>query len=306
MQASRPFRVRLDAVIVAVTGEVPRLLTIAEPGGEDRLPSGPLDDRDRTLELALRRIVQQQTGIELGYVEQLYTFGDRGRDPHQRLISVAYLALVRQDRLHAGEGARWRDGYELFPWEDRRQGAPPLLDQTVSPRLEAWAKGDPAREQRARITFGLGGVPWDGNRVLERYELLYEIGLVAERDRDDGADGKTDDAPAARLGRPLALDHRRMVATALGRLRGKLSYRPVVFELLPQTFTLSQLQRVVQALAGRELHTPNFRRLIDRGRLVVGTGEMTRTGGRPAELFRFRREVLGERPRPGVGLPGGR
>lgn len=105
----------------------------------------------------------------------------------------------------------------------------------------------------------------------------------------------------------MVLDHRRMVATGLSRLRGKLAYRPVVFELLPETFTLNQLQRVVETLAGVPLHKPNFRRLVERGGLVEGTGVAdAQTGGRPAELFRFRREVLRERPAPGVGLPGAR
>jgi len=62
----------------------------------------------------------------------------------------------------------------------------------------------------------------------------------------------------------MALDHRRLLATALGRLRGKLKYRPVVFELLPTTFSLLRLQRVVEALAGVRLHKQNFRRLSSR------------------------------------------
>ena len=103
----------------------------------------------------------------------------------------------------------------------------------------------------------------------------------------------------------MALDHRRILASALGRLRGKLRYRPVVFELLPASFTLSRLQRTVEALAGVRLHKQNFRRLVEQGGLVEGTGQLeTHTGGRPAELFRFRRDVLRERPAPGVGLPG--
>jgi hypothetical protein len=103
----------------------------------------------------------------------------------------------------------------------------------------------------------------------------------------------------------MALDHRRFLATALGRLRGKLKYRPVVFELLPATFTLLRLQRVVEALAGARLHKQNFRRLVEQGGLVEGTGLIeTGTLGRPAELFRFRREVLRERRAPGVGVPG--
>src|SRR5205823_14374486 len=81
----------------------------------------------------------------------------------------------------------------------------------------------------------------------------------------------------------MALDHRRILATALGRIRGKLKYRPVVFELLPSTFTLLQLQRLVESLAGVRLHKQNLRRPVDKGRLVEGTGQFdVRTGGRPA------------------------
>ena len=103
----------------------------------------------------------------------------------------------------------------------------------------------------------------------------------------------------------MGLDHRRIAAQALGWLRGKLRYRPVAFELLPPNFTLSRLQRVVEALSGVRLHSQNFRRLVARGGLVETTGGVdASTGGRPAAVYRFRREVLRERPAPGVGLPG--
>jgi hypothetical protein len=317
----------LNAVIVAVTAEVPRILTVARPGSdaapEDALPFGPLEpETDRTLDLGLRRWVREQTGLDLGYVEQLYTFGDRYRDPREtqtgpRGVSVAYLALVREVTVHPE--ARWRDWYEFFPWEDWRSGRPEVIDGSISPALDAWVETAPdrlprlERRQRADIVFGLGGVGWDGERVLERYELLYEAYLVPEAWRDREATGGAAEArrpapserPDLLPGRSMALDHRRILATALGRLRGKLKYRPVVFELLPPTFTLLQLQRVVEALAGVRLHKQNFRRLVENGGLVEGTGRQdSQTGGRPAELFVFRREVLRERPAPGVGLPG--
>jgi len=314
----------LNAVIVAVTDEVPRILTVRRepPGGgpaEDALPFGPLEPAtDRTLDRGLRRCVREQTGLELGYVEQLYTFGDRNRDPREshggpRLVSVAYLALVRE--VSVSGGARWRDWYEFFPWEDWRDGHPALLDRAISPALEPWAAwaAEPRvrqeRRERSEIVFGLGGVGWDGERVLERYEILYEAGLVPEARRDLIARGEKETLPPEKpdppLGRPMSLDHRRILATALGRLRGKLKYRPVVFELLPPTFTLLQLQRVVEALSGVRLHKQNFRRLVENAGLVEGTGRQdAETGGRPAELFVFRREVLRERPAPGVGLPG--
>jgi hypothetical protein len=155
------------------------------------------------------------------------------------------------------------------------------------------------------VTFGLGESPWDGERVLERYELLFELELVVEATGNREGDEPLDPDLARLTGREMAFDHRRILATAVGRIRAKIRYRPVVFELMPERFTLLQLQRAVEALAGVRLHKQNFRRLVEHGGLVEGTGERDhQTGGRPAELFRFRREVLLERPAPGVGLPG--
>jgi len=340
-----PVVLGLNAAILAVTDEVPRVLTVQRAGhalaapeelapraagpGErdlpDALPFGPLDPvRHQTMDKGLRAWVAQQTGLQLGYVEQLYTFGDRFRDPREReggprVVSAGYLALVEEQEVAGAGGARWHDVYGYLPWEDWREGKPPLLAKTALPALAKWARqgGREARLRRERVdlTFGVDA-PWDPYRVLERYELLYEAGLVRESwvDRDEapasepGASsrrGKAGIRKSVQLGRPMALDHRRMLATALGRVRGKLKYRPVVFELLPPAFTLSRLQRVAEALAGVRLHKQNFRRLVEHGGLVEGTGKRElSTGGRPAELFRFRREVLRERPAPGVGLPG--
>jgi hypothetical protein len=310
----------LNAVILAVTNEVPRILTVSRPDGHGgqiaALPFGPLDpEADRTLELGLRRWVLEQTGLSLGYVEQLYTFADRDREPRTRrrksyAMSIAYLALAREGNLAPGLEANWLDVYSLLPWEDRREGTPAEVERDVAPALARWAEASlrqrASRRERADLAFGLGGAAHDADSVLERYELLYEASLVHEAVRDANArrQRKPPKRRRAGLGVPMAFDHRRMVATALGRVRGKIQYRPVVFELLPETFTLLRLQRVVEALAGLRLHKQNFRRLVDRAGLVEGTGEFDdHTGGRPAELFRFRRKVLRERQAPGVGLP---
>jgi hypothetical protein len=99
-------------------------------------------------------------------------------------------------------------------------------------------------------------------------------------------------------------DHRRILATGIARLRAKIKYRPVVFELMPECFTLLALQRAVEALAGLRLHKQNFRRLIEQQELVEETGGMeSDTGGRPAKLFRFRHVVLEERALVGTKLP---
>jgi hypothetical protein len=310
----------LNAVIAAVTDGEPRLLTVersehgmAGPGAhEPALPFGPLDPfGHRTLELGLRAWVREQTGLDLGYVEQLYTFGDRHRDPRERsggprVLSIAYLALVREGRVAGAGHARWRGFYEFLPWEDGRAGRPAQVEKVIAPALGRWIAGAPdvearrARRERADIAFGLHGAAFDAERVLDRYELLYEAGLVDEARRDDRREAS---GGRLRVGEPMALDHRRLLATALGRLRGKLRYRPVVFELLPATFTLLHLQRVVEALAGVRIHKQNFRRLVEQGGLVEGTG-VVEPGpvGRPAELFRFRREVLRERLAPGVAV----
>jgi hypothetical protein len=102
----------------------------------------------------------------------------------------------------------------------------------------------------------------------------------------------------------MVSDHRRILATGLARLRGKIKYRPVVFELAPATFTLSTLQRIVEAISGVLLHKQNFRRMVERTGLVEGLGRFDEeTGGRPAELFRFRREALAAAPASGLSLP---
>ena len=112
------------------------------------------------------------------------------------------------------------------------------------------------------------------------------------------------DAALAATGVPMAADHRRILATAIGRLRGKIKYRPVVFELMPPAFTLLQLQLTVEALSGVRLHKQNFRRLVEQQGLVEETGAMTaETGGRPARLVRFRHDVLAERAITGTKLP---
>jgi hypothetical protein len=304
--------VDLSAVIMAATPDEPRVLTIHfDPQRLDALPSGPLQSQHRTLEMGLRTWVAEQTQLTLGYVEQLYTFGDRDRaeaDAHGEghSLSIAYLALVREARPAGLAHAAWRNWYSFLPWEDWRDGRPKALDW-IEPRLKAWAKAGGKslrsfREERIELTFGFESETWTDERVLERYELLFEAGLIPEalRDAEPSGSGKVRLAP----GQPMALDHRRILATAIGRLRGKIKYRPVIFELMPASFTLLDLQRTVEALSGVRLHKQNFRRLVEMQGLVEETGEVTtETGGRPARLVRFRREVLVERPAPGVRLP---
>ncbi|MGZ5854260.1 MAG: NUDIX hydrolase [Xanthobacteraceae bacterium] len=309
----------LTAAIVAVDGDEPLILVAS--GGKDEpragLPSGPFDPLEHhTFEIGLRAWVKAQTALSVGYVEQLYTFGDRGRgasagDKGPHGVSIGYLALTRMPENPAAlqaAGAGFEPWYKFFPWEDWRDGRPAIIDEIVMPALSEWAArkwpNEPVRplgrKERLELCFGSGH--WDEEKTLDRYELLYEAGLVEEalRDGREAARGRNK-LPA--LGESMRYDHRRIFATAIARLRAKLKYRPVIFELMNSEFTLTALQNTVEAISGRHLHKQNFRRLVETAALVESTGEMsTATGGRPAALFRFRREVIRERPSPGLRL----
>lgn len=325
--------VELVAVIVAIPGQDdPRVLVVGEPSGVPRLPSGPLLADHRSLQYGVRAWVHSQSGLDLGFVEQLYTFADRERTgTHGRVVSVSYLGLT--SHLGLEEDARWRGWYEFFPWEDRRG----LTDSEwldahagLVASLRAWAASNSAlaaaRQERVDSAYGLDGRPWAPENCLQRYELLWEAGLVPEstpaaraesarrteglaRTSIDSSTSSALDATRESIEGPgfglrMLHDHRRILATGIARLRAKIQYRPVVFELMPDEFTLGQLQQTVEAVAGTPVHKQNFRRIVESQQLVEETGRRARdTGGRPAMLHRFRREVLAEREVAGTKLP---
>src|SRR5262245_47381652 len=216
--------------------------------------------------------------------------------------------------LHA-TGAGFEPWYRFFPWEDWREKRPDILDKVILPHLDDWAgrasKPEPSRalgrRERVRLCVAESrgsthGSTWDEGTAPDRYALPSEAGLVEEA-RRDGREVPLTRRPLPMLGVPIRFDHRRILATAIARLRGKLKYRPVIFELMAREFTLTELQRTVEAISGRRLHKQNFRRLVDAAALVEPTGDTsTATGGRPAALFRFRGEVVQERPAPGLRL----
>ena len=303
----------LVAVLLAVTGGQARILTTHDG---QALPSGPLEVDHRSLQTGMRAWIEAQTHHPIGYIEQLYTFADRdrARDDARRVISVSYLGLTREAPVPQ-QAVGWHDWYHHFPWEDQRaEAAATLLAAHIAPALAIWCQAAPQadaalRRQRVDTAFGLHGAPWNEDFVLQRYELLHEAGLVQEALHGAAAPARGVPAPqrkavAARTGAPMLQDYRRIMATGMARLRAKIKYRPVVFELMPDAFTLLQLQQTVEALAGRALHKQNFRRLVEQQALVEETGQQTRgASGRPAQLFRFRDDVLLERAISGSKLP---
>ena len=327
--ALEPVAVGLNAAIFALQGDEPVVAVVPtrheERGDDGALPSGLFSPRQHdSLETALRFCVKHQTGIEFGSARQICTLGGghdlAGGAQSQGLpvVAVCYLALVDPARVNDRGGVSWRSWYAYFPWEDWRRGKPACLTEEIEPRLQAWARLTPAhceasaprdrldRRQRLRIAFGCDGAAWDEEKVLERYELLGEAGLLGE-----AAAGSGNGVPTVwrmpRLWHPMLGDHARVLARAIGEVRRSVKYQPVIFELVADVFTLFELQKTVEAILGPHLHKQNFRRLVETGGLVEPTGEYRfRTGGRPAQLYRFRRDVLLERLAPGVRIKTGR
>ncbi len=309
--AKKSLAVELSAVIVSVTKNEPQVLVTPD----QTLPSGPFGTQHRTLEQGLRAWVENQSHLRLGYVEQLYTFADKDRTfgtdgDDYRVISIGYLALMRP-ATESKDIPITTDWYKYFPWEDRRAGVP-AITALILRGLTTWknAATDTAkrreREERIAINFPKDPKQWNEELVLQRYELLWSANLLEESQRAPHKKGYT---PVTIPSLAMAHDHRRILATGMARLRAKIKYRPVVFELLPERFTLLQLQGTVEALAGLRLHKQNFRRLVQTQGLVEETSSyqstvtMGEARGRPAKLFAFRREVLRERAAVGTKLP---
>lgn len=321
VQKAERIPVGLNAAILAVQGDEPVVAVLAGRDVADgALPCGLFSPRQHgSLEAALRACVLAKTGIKLGAARQLCTLGApvpstrAAHASHEPGVAVCYLALVDPSRISDRDGVTWRSWYAYFPWEDWRRGKPRCLAETIEPRLRSWAQLESGRDaversQRVQIAFGCDGTAWDEEKALDRYELLVEAGLLENScNRSDANAGPAFSKPLPRLSDPVLGDQLGVLASAIGELRHSVKRQPVVFELMPAAFTLFELQKTVEAILGPHLHKQNFRRLVEAGGLVEPTGEFRlRTGGRPAQLYRFRRDVLLERSAPGVRIRAGR
>ena len=209
--------ISLNAAVLSIDHDAPCFLTVPRRDDAKKtiaLPTGPfVPSEHMTLDNGLRARVLEQTGVELGYLEQLYTFGDEPvpnlpghADKH--IIALGYMALTRAKPDDAAEGRHWLGAYDFLPWEDWRNGKPEILAEQIEPQLRDGVAtgpfqtnaGEPRGErlERLRIAFGLDGAAWDEERVLERYELLQDAGLLA-----DPVSGTPANATPARVEVPL-------------------------------------------------------------------------------------------------------
>jgi 8-oxo-dGTP diphosphatase len=201
-------KVTVDIVIFTIQSEELKVLLVKRGippfKGQLALPGGFVHD-DESLDEAAMRELREETGVSDVFLEQLYSFGEPGRDPRERIITVAYYALISADRSQLAAGT---DTTEATWWP-------------------------------------------------------------------------VSNLPA------LAFDHRKILDYALERLRNKLEYTTVGFQLLPAKFSLTELQGVYEAILGKKLDKRNFRRKIELLKILKPISEYRRGGQRPARLYRF-------------------
>jgi hypothetical protein len=294
------FAVELTSCLLSVDGDEPVVLLDETSPMKARFPSVAFDpEAHDCLNVGVRAWLTESTGLDVDRLEQVHTarrhgpadvIGEAGS-----ALSIGFLGLVPpQQRSAVGRGV-WRNCLEYMPWEDRRRRGGLTGHERVGQALlqkvqSSTLLGDHALERqsrRIRTAFGLDGAAWDEAQTLERFELIYA------NDPHDGASGIEGLFPA-----PVAMvrDHLQILAAAMGRLQSRLRVRPIAVDLVPPVFTLLDLQRSAEAILGPSLHKQNFRRYVEGAGVIEATGTMRQqTGGRPAQLFRFRREGAPER-----------
>lgn len=211
---------------------------------------------DEDMEEAAQRVLRSKTDLSKAYLEQLYTWGAVDRDPRHRIFSISYLTLLREANLK--EQSRNKN-YEWFAlnmktlreeWEESEKGY--RLTRIEEIRLES---------EKESFTVQ---IKW--NRTLQN-GIIEQVCEILENES-------------------LAFDHAKIIAYALRRLREKIEYSPLAFSLMPERFTLTQLQQVYERILGRELLKANFRRKI--APMVIETDDYKKDSGhRPSKLYRF-------------------
>ena len=226
--------------------------------GKWALPGGFVQ-MNESLDDAAARELAEETGVHDVYLEQLYTWGDVGRDPRTRVISVAYMALVDSSEIM------------LEPGDDAAEAR--WFTVSTQTTAEGTRLQNGGTERNRFYTLSL-----EDESVSMQTELQKTV-IETKKNRKE----------TERIITPgeLSFDHARIISYALDRLRKKVEYTDIVFHLMPEYFTLTQLQQVFETILGTELLKANFRRKIDDK--VVETPYFAETAGyRPSKLYKYK------------------
>lgn len=220
------------------------------------LPGGFIDIKE-SLDEGAKRKLKEKTGIDNVYTEQLYTFGDVDRDKRTRIISVGNIALVEKSRIRFEE-VDLQKRSEWF-WIDKTLISSERYEQYVENKHLLTLK---SIDERVIINYEV--TERIGRDIFRREETTYRL-----------LDNSTEE---------LAFDHYKILDYGIDRLRNKVEYTPIAFNLLPRVFTVKELQNVYEAIMGREIL--NFRRKM--GEMIIETDEKIEGKPfRPAKVFKF-------------------
>ncbi|QDH21094.1 NUDIX hydrolase [Saccharibacillus brassicae] len=269
-------------VLLIRRGGHPYLGSWALPGGFVR--------PNETADQAAARELREETGVDRVYLEQLHTFSDVGRDPRTWVMSCAYMALVDSRGLDVRAGddadrAAWFElTYRLQGDSRERLGGGVVHTRRYELRLTSFGAGSGEAEARR----GNGA---DGTESTDEADAI-ELTAIVER-RLTRTNGASTDEYRIADNDGLAFDHAKMIAMAIERLRMRVERDELALHLMPERFTLTQLQQVYEAILDRELLKAAFRRKAEP--LVEKTDEYTEHAGhRPSRLYRRSREEWGD------------
>lgn len=289
------------------------------------LPGGFVDwgTDDDARATALRIAAAKAEVREVPDLAEVGVYDRQGRDPRQfaghtgpdgtwvatgvRIVSRAFLALLRPDPHRWMPEVRWASVYRFLPWEDQRDPARRATTRRLLDLLTDWAQQG-GREAKSRLLRAHGlfeRETWNPEEVRARWDLLMEARLVEEAWRDRWGRPRAE-RPRMLFGETLAFDHREMLADALAALRGRLRREPRVADALtPEEFRISELQTVFESVGGQALVRSNFRRLVADRRIAEPTGEVEPPSGpgKPAGIYRVPETLRETRTREELTLP---
>ncbi|MFY2087849.1 NrtR DNA-binding winged helix domain-containing protein [Achromobacter xylosoxidans] len=286
-------------VVSTVAHEQPLVLTM---GSSESLPWEKVSAQFPSLSAQVRAWLEHRLNMSSS-VEQLYTHAERYLlgEPEAPVLSVSYLSNIH---LSKTPGRDWKSWYDYLPWEDRRESATrtPFDISSLVSSLDRWCATprSPLHQARLRnriaILFGLPPHTWREDRALSRLQLLHAAGLIPDMEG-----GALFDHTVA--GRAMEHDHRRILATAVSRVRANLFSHVVLFSFAPTQFTLLELQLIAEAVLGRRVHKQNFRRWAEPYVVPVIPNVSRGSHGRPARMFSTRASAYRDEPATGPERP---